>query len=225
MQQLTCDTATCFLCRACIPEWAGLTALRKETLSFKKGEVLFREGDPVTGIYYSLSGIVKVHQQWGDGKELIIRFATGGDIIGLRGLSGNQTFPVSATALEPVTACFIPNDFLEISLKANPSFSYQLMQYYAAELQKTEQRMSDLVHMDVKGRIARALLDLKAIVGTDKSGFLNISISRQDIASYAGTIYETVFKTFTEWIQASLIATEGKRIRLRNEKKLQAFIH
>lgn len=50
-------------------------------------------------------------------------------------------------------------------------------------------------------------------------------ICGQDIASYAGTIYETVFKTFTGWTLASLIATEGKRIRLRNEKKLQAFIH
>lgn len=98
------------------------------------------------------------------------------------------------------------------------------MQFYATELQKAEQRMSDLVHMDVKGRIARAILDMEATFRNREDGFINITISRQDIASYAGTIYETVFKVFTEWIKAGLIITEGKHIKIMNRKKLSAFV-
>ena len=226
MKKVTCDTTSCFLCQSCMPEWRGLIGLHKQTQVYKKGAQLFAEGDEVTGIFFTLYGAVKVHKQWGDQKELILRFAAGNDIIGFRGLGGaTTTYPVSATVLEPTKACFIPNGFLEDSLKANPGLTYRLLQFFATELQQAEQRMSDLAHMDVKGRIARALLELKTVFHTDETGFINLTISRQDIASYAGTIYETVFKVFTEWINAKLITTEGKRIKILSERKLQALVH
>ena len=224
MSKVIHHDADCFFCSTCIPEWRELAELKRKVMSFKKGERLFAAGDSVQGLFFTLSGAVKVHKQWGDQKELIIRFATGRDIIGFRGLGGRQVFPVTATAMELTTVCFIPNSFLEASLKANPALSYRLMQFYAAELQKAEQRMSDLVHMDVKGRIARAILDMEATFRNREDGFINITISRQDIASYAGTIYETVFKVFTEWIKAGLIITEGKHIKIMNRKKLSAFV-
>src|SRR5689334_20667411 len=96
---VSCDTASCFLCQACVLQWQELTALKKQTFLFRKGEQLFKEGDPATGMFFTLSGAVKVHKQWGDQKELIIRFAAGKDIIGLRGF-GDTVFRVSATALE-----------------------------------------------------------------------------------------------------------------------------
>ncbi len=219
----TCDLASCLFCQACIPEWKELTALKKQTLLFKKGEQIFSEGDPVRGMFFTLSGAVKVHKQWVDQKELIIRFATGGDVIGIRGF-GDTTFRVSATALEPTKICCIPHDHLQNSLATNPALSYRLMQVYAAELQRAEQRMSDLAHLDVKGRTAESILMLQKTFGIDTEGFINITISRQDIASYAGTIYETVFKIFTEWINAAIIETVGKRIRIMNGEKLRSFI-
>lgn len=58
----------------------------------------------------------------------------------------------------------------------------------------------------------------------DKEGFLALAISRQDIASYTGTIYETVFKVFTDWQNTSVIETKGKRIRVIKEDELRAYI-
>jgi len=219
----SCDLSSCLFCQACIPEWKELTALKKQTLLFKKGEPIFSEGSLVKGMFFTLSGAVKVHKQWVDQKELIIRFATGGDVIGIRGF-GDTTFRVSATALEPTKVCCIPHDHLQSSLVTNPALSYRLMQVYASELQRAEQRMSDLAHLGVKGRMAESLLMLKRTFGLDEEGFINITISRQDIASYAGTIYETVFKIFTEWINAGIIETAGKRIRILDESKLLSFL-
>lgn len=219
MQKIDCDLFTCFFCQGCQPPWLELTRLKKQTFSFKKGEQLFAEGDPATGMYFMQSGIIKVHKRWGSDKELIIRFATAGDILGIRGF-GDTAFRVSATVLEPAIACFIPNDHLQASLQTNPGLSYKLMQFYAAELQNAEQRMNDLAHRDVKGRIAEALLLLQQQFGEDEQGFLKISISRQDIASYVGATYETLFKVFTEWTAMEWIKTEGKRIRILIKKQL-----
>lgn len=214
MQDLSCGLDHCFLCRHCIPEWKELIAVRKKTLLIKKGKQLFREGEKVNGIFFIYSGVVKILTSWPKGKEIIIRFAKAGEIAGHRGLGGSDVYPITGTALEDTTACFISNEFLETTLKANPLLTYTLMQFYAMELQRAEQRMRDLTHMEVKWRIAGALLDIARIFGEDKDHFLGVTLTRHDIAAYAGTTYETVFKFFTELIAAKIISTSGKSIRI-----------
>ena len=219
MKELTCDLATCFLCRHCMPEWKEVTATHKKTLLIKKGKALFTEGEEVKGIFFLYSGVVKIHGPWTDGREMIIRFARGGEIAGHRGLV-DTVYPISATALEDTTACFVGNDFLELSMKANPSLTYTLMHFYAAELQKAEKRLRDITHMEVKGRIAGALLDILQTFGIDENQFLALKLTRQDIAAYAGTTYETVFKFFAELTTAGVITTSGKDIRIHQPEKL-----
>jgi CRP-like cAMP-binding protein len=163
--------------------------------------------------------VVKIHGPWTDGREMIIRFARGGEIAGHRGLV-DTVYPISATALEDTTACFVGNDFLELSMKANPSLTYTLMHFYAAELQKAEKRLRDITHMEVKGRIAGALLDILQTFGIDENQFLALKLTRQDIAAYAGTTYETVFKFFAELTTAGVITTSGKDIRIHQPEKL-----
>lgn len=223
MKRSNCDLSACFFCQGCSTEWLELTKLKKQTFLFKKNEQLLTEGTVVTGIYFILSGTVKVHKQWGGNKELIIRFAKCGDILGIRGL-GDKFYRISATALEETKACFIPDEHLQASLHINPRFSYKLIQYYAIELNNAELRMSDLAHRDVKGRIAECLLTLESTFGMDDDHFLRIKLSRQDIAAYAGTTYETVFKIFTEWISLGWIRTEGKRIQITGPRNIQSCI-
>lgn len=222
MPKEACNLKDCFLCKNCIKDWKELIALKKNTISVKKGKVLFHEGDDVEGIYFMYSGLLKIHMHWLDGKELIIRFTKPGDIVGLRGIGESHTYPISATAISDAKVCFIDNHFLETTLKANPGFTLELMHYYAVELQNAEKRMRNLVHMDVKSRLAEALLDLSHLFNHQSTD--DITLNRQDIASYAGTTYETVFKFFTELLNQNIISASGKTIRILQPKKLQTFI-
>jgi CRP/FNR family transcriptional regulator len=219
MKELVCDLERCFLCRHCMREWKEVTATHKKTLLIRKGKALFTEGEEVKGIFFLYSGIVKIHGPWTDGREMIIRFARGGDIAGHRGLV-DALYPISASALKDTMACFAGNEFLELSMKANPSLTYTLMHFYATELQKAEKRLRDITHMEVKGRIAGALLDIFQTFGLDDNQFLALKLTRQDIAAYAGTTYETVFKFFTELTAAGIITTSGKDIRINQPEKL-----
>jgi CRP-like cAMP-binding protein len=224
MPKTTCNLYDCFLCQHCMIEWRPLIGLNKETRMIRKGRPVFLEGDPVEGIYFMYKGWVKVHKQWIHPKELIVRFAGTGDIIGHRGLGDKKNYPVSATALEDSTVCFVPEDFLESSLRANPTLTYRFMQFYSAELQKAERRMRDLVHLETKGRIASALLEMNGKFGTNRDGYISMPVSRQDVASYAGTTYETLFKLFNEMIKDKFISTSGKFIKIKNETKLQQLL-
>lgn len=221
MKNESCNVSSCFLCSNCSIEWKDLIAVKKTTFRYKKGEQLFAEGDKVKGIYLMYSGAVKVHKHWTDEKELIVRFTKAGDLLGHRGLAGGDMYPVSATALEDSKACFITTGFLETTLRMDPTFTYKLMQFYSAELQKAELRMRNLALMDVKGRIAEALLELLAVYGTGKNKYISVAVTRQDIAAYAGTTYETVFKMLRTLIASKVISVSGKKIRVNNADKLR----
>ena len=170
------------------------------------------------------SGWVKIHKEWTHPKELIVRFTGTGDIIGHRGLGDKKNYPVSATALEDSIVCFVAEEFLESCLHTNPTLTFRLMQFYAVELQKAERRMRDLVHMETKGRIAGALLEMIDKFGANREGYISIPLSRQDIAAYAGTTYETLFKLFIEFKKDKLISTSGKFIKIKSETKLRQLL-
>lgn len=219
----SCISKSCFLCTHCIPEWVPFVEKNKKVLHFKKGESIFLEGEKVEGIYFLNSGKVKVHKQWNEEKQLIIRFVKEGDVLGHRGFGNSNIYPVSATALEPTTVCFFTYDFFLASLKTNHELTFDLLMFYSAELENAEQRMRDLVHMDTRGKIADALLMLKNHFGCDKEGNIEMKLTRQDLSSFVGATYETVFKIINELVRDKMISVKGKEIKIVNEKKLRSY--
>jgi len=215
-----CDLHSCFLCNLCLKEWLPALDIHRKTMEVKKGAVLFEEGSPVEGIYFVYKGKVKVHKKWGTGKELILRIAGKGAILGHRGLGKSMIYPISATALEPSTVCFIDLDFFHATIKVNHEFSYRLMMFFAEELQESEKNMRNLAHMTVKGRVAQALIMLHEKFGVTENGAIDILLSRQDLASLAGTTYETVFRIMNELAQEAIVAVASKNISIINSEKL-----
>ena len=219
-----CDLQTCLLCRLCQKEWLPAVGAHRTNFKADKGETIFREGDEVKGIFFVYEGSVKVHKHWGEDKELILRFAKKGTIIGHRGLGKDLVYPVSGTVIEPATVCFVELDFFQASLKVNHGFLYELMQFFATELKESERNMRNLAHMPVKGRIAQCLLTLDEKFGATEEGYLNINLSRQDLASFAGTTYETTFRILNEFAHENAVSVEGKRILIQNKEALKAWI-
>ena len=219
-----CDLKSCSFCKSCLQEWLPAIEANRESYHFNKGELLFTEGDKVKGIYFINSGKVKVHKKWDAEKELIVRFAGKGDIVGHRGIGIDIYYPVSGTALEPVTACFIELSFFLTSLKVNHDLTFQLMMFFASELQESEKKMQHMTHMPVKGRVAHALLKLKDKYGITEEGYVDITITKQDIASFAGTTYETVFRIMNELAAENLITMRGKNFSILHDNGLKRSI-
>lgn len=223
--KIPCDLNTCFMCKTCLKEWLPALSEHRTNYHVKKGEVIFREGDPVKGVYFVYEGNVKVHKKWGNEKELIIRFAKKGAIFGHRGLGNNLHYPISATALEPCIVCFVDMDFFNATLKVNSDFAYTLMMFFADELQEAERKMRNLAHMPVKGRVAQALISLREKFGLTENGFIDIELTRQDLASYTGATYETVFRIITDLVQDSMIKLSGKSIKIVDGIRLESLTH
>jgi CRP/FNR family transcriptional regulator len=220
MAKNECDLKSCFLCSYCLPDWLPAVAANRENISVKRGQPLFKEGDAVKGIFFIYSGAVKVHKRWGSEKELILRFAKRGDVVGHMALGSDAIYPVSATAVEAGTVCFVAIDFFESTLNINHRLARQLISVLANDLQESEKRMRNLAHMPVKGRVAQALLTLKTQFGLNAEGYLNIALTRQDLASFTGAAYESLFRVMTELTEEQVVSVKGKSIAIANERAL-----
>ncbi len=219
-----CNLSGCVFCENRLEGWQSVIESNRTTVTYKKGEVIFEEGMQVDRVYFINTGIVKIHKQWAQQKQLIVNFAGAGEMIGYRGLGKHPIFPVTATALEEVEICFMDLNFFESTLQANHKLTYVLMKFYVDSLQQAEKRMRNLALMDVKGRVAETLLMLADKFGQDEEGYIKAVITRQDMAAYAGTTYETFFRMVNELKEDHLINQEGKRMAVLNPKGLEALL-
>lgn len=217
----SCDTERCTLCKLCLPGWRPAIAVHHKNYTYKRGELLFKEGEKLEGIFYIYEGQAKIHKKWGDDRELIVRFATEGEIVGHRGLGLDPLYPVSATALTPLTACYFPLNFFLDSIEANQAFANDLLWFFAAELKSSERRMHKMILLPVKNRLAETLVKLEEKFGVDEMGFIKLAVSKTDIASFMGVTYETIFRALQELETEGLVALDAKNIRVVNAQGLR----
>jgi len=191
-----------------------LVKARKE-IKCKKGQQFIMEGASVTGLFFLLSGKVKVLRTGLHGKEQIVRFATPGEIIGHRGFGTEETYPISAIALVDCTLCYFSKELLQETLRETPSLTYDFMLFYANELNRSEIRVKSLSQMTVRERVIDTLLYINRKFG-QTNGYFSLLLSRREYADYAGTTEEQVIRMFSILKKEGLLITKGKRIGISN---------
>lgn len=183
----------------------------KSEIFCKKGQQFIIEGAPVNGLFFILKGKVKVFRTGINGKEQIVRFAKEGEIIGHRGFGTEEYYSIGAIALQNVDLCYFSKDDLQTALKENPDFTYDMMLFYANELNRSESKVKSLSQMTVRERVVDTLLYINRKFGTLK-GFLNLPLSRKEYADYAGTSEEQVIRVFSALKKEGLIVASGKKV-------------
>lgn len=203
----------------CSKEWKEFINFHKETRRYDKGSYIFEAGQETKGLFLIESGKVKITYQQYDGSQRLIRLANDGDILGHRGFGGNWQYPISALALDATEISFISVEIFDTVAKSNALFSYHLMMFFAEELRKSEAKIK---HYPVKNLVARALLDNYRAFGfeNENSQKLAYTLSRKDIASKAGTTYETVVRSLATFNKAGIIKIDGKAIHILDMKAL-----
>lgn len=190
--------------------------------TYKKGHDIFLQGNPPFGLYCINSGKIKVTKTAHDGKEVIIRIAGPGDVLGHRSLFSHENYAASATTIEETTLCFIDKKFILGAIHREPSIALNLIQRLSREMGSSESRSASLSQKSVKERLAELLLTLKSSYGVSDNGRtkLEIKLTREEMASMIGTSVETVIRFMTEIKEEGWIEQEGKTIFILDEEAL-----
>ncbi|GET20562.1 Crp/Fnr family transcriptional regulator [Prolixibacter denitrificans] len=187
----------------------------EKTCSFyKKGSVIYREGNRLTGFYCVTRGILKIYKTGIDGKEQIIRFVKKGDIIAYRSLLSQESACTTAKVIEDAVLCHIPYKTLLYLIDENSKFSLAMLRIVCAELKDANDFITDIAQKTVRERLAEVLLLLKESFDLDDNKTLQISLTREELANMVGTATESVIRLLSEFKHDQLIELHGRKIRI-----------
>lgn len=187
--------------------------------TYKKGEIIFKEGSFASGVYCINSGKIKVSMLGDEGREQIVRLAKAGDIIGYKALLSSVRYSASAVAIDDSNVCFIPREAFIHTLK-DALLSFEMMRLLSDELRNAEGKITHLAQKPVRERMAETILFLKETYGIDEEENINVALSREEIANIVGTATETAIRLLSEFNKDKLIELSGKKIKIINTEKL-----
>lgn len=220
----------CSLAPLCLPlslelrDMDALDAIVKRGRPLKKGDFLFRQGDPFGPLFAVRSGAIRTFSLSDTGQEQVTGFHLPSELVGLGALDSDH-YPVSAVALETTSVCEIPFERLEELASQLPQLRRQLLRVMSREIREDQQMMLLLSRKNADERIATFLVNLSARFrarGYSPNQF-RLSMSRNEMGNFLGLAVETVSRVFTRFQQLGLIAAEGKEVRILDPEQLCAL--
>ena len=187
--------------------------------SYKKGEIIFHQGEEGRGFFIVRSGRVKVYQLSASGREQILHiFGVGDRFAEVPALDG-KCFPASAAALRSAEVLFFSRpSFLKL-LEQNPTLAMNMLASLARHLRRFARLVDNLSLHEVPGRLADYLLALSD--RADNACQVELDVSKGQLAAALGTIPETLSRVFHKLSQDGVIAIEGSKITLLDRNSLQ----
>ena len=195
---------------------------RKTEHTYKKGEILFREGAFAAGIYYVVNGKAKKYKVDQDGGEQIIYVANTGELLGYHAVLSGESYPDSAAVLEDSKIVFVPReDFLSV-VEHSDVLSRRLLRTLSHEFTVLANSLTVASRRPVRERLALQLIIVreKYKSGADPDKPVEIDLSRDDLASLVGTARENVVRMLSEFKEEGILETHGRRIVVRDIRKL-----
>jgi len=192
-------------------------------INYKKNDILFFEGDKYRGFYILLAGSVKIYKISFEGKESILHLIKPSESFADVPLFEGGGYPVNAQAISDSILVFIPQkEFIQL-IKNNSTICFNMLVGFAKKMRLLTQKVEDLATKEVSNRFANFLIDEIKKSGTGKlpEPFVKLNISKKNIASYIGTINDTLSRLLKKLQNEKIIRISGKSIFILNLSKLK----
>jgi CRP-like cAMP-binding protein len=195
----------------------GLASLAAEMRSrrFRRGEVLFHQGDPGDALFVVTAGAVKISLPSEEGDEAIIATVHEGEFFGELALLDGAPRSATATALEPTETLVLPRPRFRDLIASEPAIRDTLLAALAGELRRLTTHVQELHFLDITGRLAARLSRLAASQGTDAGDGtvrLDAPLTQSDLAAMIGTTRQTVNKLLGIFAEDGLLRLERDAI-------------
>lgn len=221
----------CQLCRiADKTVWAGLSDAALKELSgarvpsrYQKGDVIFHEGSPCTGLYNVCSGKVKLVRTGRVGRQTIVRILGQGATLAETDLFRRDgRHGATAQAMEEVVVCFLAKPALMDYMTEHPSMTMTMVERLADALHKTELRVESLATKDTRLRLAEFLAEMAEDEGEAVADGVRIRLrlTREEIAEVVGATLETTIRLVSAFKKEGVLADQDGHIVVRDMNRL-----
>jgi CRP/FNR family cyclic AMP-dependent transcriptional regulator len=180
--------------------------------TYSTKQLIIREGDPSKDLYYIINGSVTVVIEDTKSNEIVLAYLNPGEFFGEIGMFGDENSRTASVRAKPKSEiASISYEKLQNLTEIFPDLIFLIASQLAIRLRRTSRKVSDLAFTDVKGRVAKTLLDLcnnpDAITHPDG---MQISITRQELGRIVGCSREMVGRVLKSLEEDLLISVSGK---------------
>jgi CRP/FNR family transcriptional regulator len=186
-----------------------------------KGEVMFREGDPMGSFYKIREGVIAISRTLDDGRRQIVALRAPGDCVGYLQVGGNYAF--QGEALTDVEACAFDRRKFDAFVRLHPDLASALAEALSVALKQTGQNMLVIGKLWAIERVAHFLCEISALYGARRVlvAPLTLHIKRGEIADYLGLTIETVSRSFAGLKKRNVIALiDGDTVAILDRERL-----
>lgn len=194
----------------------GALSAHKTTNTYKKGQVIFYEGNNPFGVYCIYAGRVKLYKTDSEGHQQILRLAGSGDLLGYRAMLSHESYHATAEVIEDATICCIDANAFFSLVAAQPQLALEVIQKLSRELRQAEEWMTSIAHHSVRERMAELLLMLKEGYGKPQGAHvvIDLQLSREELAEMIGTTQESAIRLLTDFKKEGVITVQERSITI-----------
>jgi YD repeat-containing protein len=212
-----------------LPPFSGLSRAdldvileKARPLRVAAGQAVFEQDGEAHSFFLLLDGHVRVVKTTADGQQVIMRYISAGQLIGIATALGRTTYPATATAAVDSLALAWPNEAWHELATHYPAFAANTYKTVSARMEEAHERVVELATALVDRRVAHALLRLIEQSGrrTEYGIEIGFPISRQDIADMTGTTLHTVSRLLTAWEHQGFVRSTRKRVTVVDGARL-----
>ncbi|MBM6692632.1 Crp/Fnr family transcriptional regulator [Bifidobacterium pullorum] len=184
---------------------------------YDKGEHIFTQGDTDHRMGLLEKGRVKLTRESNDGRVQLLSIHARGEVLGEIPVFDPTGGPRTASAVAMVNGTrvvWLEHDALFAWLDRYPRVAVDMLQVLANRMRSNNERITDLVFMDVPARLAKTLLDLASRFGEPVEAGLKVphDLTQEELAQLVGSSRETVNKALMDFSNRGWIAREGRSI-------------
>jgi CRP-like cAMP-binding protein len=152
-----------------------------------------------------------------EGDQVILHLVHPGEMFGGIAVLGDATYPVSAQALEDCQALAWDGEGMAGLMERTPRLALNALRLLAGRVQELQDRVRELATERVERRVARTLLRLARQAGrkVENGVWIDLPLSRQDLAEMTGTTLFTVSRVLSRWEQQGLVEAGRERVLIR----------
>jgi len=198
---------------------AGLTEHR-----LQRGDVLFHRGDAVTGFYVVAFGLVKLGMTNAQGVEKVVEIIQQGQSLGEAVMFLRKPYPVTAEALQDSLLLRVEQSAVDRLLESDPQFARRMLAGLSVRLHTLVRDVETYSERSSTQRVIGYLLQQceQALAGEDDDTHaVDLSTSKQVIASRLSLTPETLSRSFQELARAGLIEVQGRTIHIHSARRLR----
>lgn len=195
---------------------------KARSLRIAKDQPVFEQEGDAHSFFLLLDGHVRVVKTTPDGQQVIVRYISSGELMGIAHALGRTTYPASAVAAVDCVVLAWAGSLWPEMAASFPNFGTGTYKTVGARLQETQARVVELATEQVEQRVAHALLRLVKQTGrtTEEGILIDFPISRQDIAEMTGTTLHTVSRLLTAWEAKGLVKSGRQKVTVVEPHRL-----